>query len=56
MITDAEIDAGARALAARFFINGAIWPFSKFQPSHQQEFRDKARAVLEAAELIRGHD
>ena len=49
--TEAEIQAGAEALAARFFWDGNQQPFDRFSESQQQDFRNKARAVLEAVRL-----
>ena len=54
LVTDAEVEAGAHALAERFFIIDRREPLSFFSGSQQQDFRDKARAVLEAAERARG--
>ncbi len=52
-ITPAEIEAGARALADRHFGVRGCWPFDEFSMAQQQAFRDKARAVLEAAREVR---
>jgi hypothetical protein len=54
-ITKAEIEAGAEALAACHFWAGPQWPLRKFNESQQDDFREKARAVLEAARAI-SHD
>lgn len=52
-ITPAEIEAGARALAERHFGVRACWPFDEFSMAQQQDFRDKATAVLEAVREVR---
>lgn len=47
--TEAEIEAGANALAQCHFLDGEPWPLSRFPESQKAIFRDKARAVLLAA-------
>jgi hypothetical protein len=51
--TPAEIEAGAEVLAGKFFLGVSKWPLSRFPDPHQDEFRIKARAVLEAAAIAR---
>ena len=52
-ITDAEIEAGAEALAVRYFASSPQQSLADFSDSQQQDFRDKAKAVLEAARRVR---
>ena len=46
--TDAQIEAGARALAKTHFCDGTEQPFERFSDYDRKLFRLKARAVWEA--------